>query len=196
MKDIKINFKELNVKIILKRILIGLLFIITVYNMIEFTVNKNKNACNVFLDEFIQKNTDKTLDNLSEYNLYFFVTPLDCESCSKYILQKEFIERLKDILQSKEESITINYIVSGDYTEDEKTDYIANIIDSIDNYYIDDNNKVKRFLLENFRTPRTPFLLISDNFGMIRYWQHFKPDNRIYSKEMYLRLLVILNMIL
>ena len=72
--------------------------------------------------------------------------------------------------------------MTGDYTEEEKIDYIRKIKKHI-NLYIDKNNKAKMFLLKKYDKMRTPFLLILTKKGETKYWQFFEPDE-IYGYKM------------
>ena len=177
------------------KLAIGLLFILTLYNLFHF-IGNNKECHNPTLNDFVNKNTKKELDNSAEYNLYFFVTPFDCQICCEYMLQIEFINKIKKIFKFKKNSLSISYIVSGDYTQKEKLEYISDIIKGI-NYYLDENNSAKEFLIKAFGTSRTPFLLILDSNGKVKYWQYFKPNEKDNNyKDVYLRLLKLLEVIL
>ena len=136
---------------------------------------------------FISENTGKKLLTPCDYNMFLLTSPLDCRSCSKHFISKDFINSLKTIGLNKGLSICINYILTGDYSEKEKLEYISEIQDDI-KIYIDKNNVAKAFLLKKFDTIRTPFLIILTRKGEIKYYQDFKPDERygyryIYSKS-------------
>lgn len=172
-----------------------LIIFFTIFNLVLFSLTR-KHQSNLSLEEFIKKNANKELESLSEYNLFFFVSPFDCEVCSEYLLDKKFIDNLKRLLQKKQRSFSISFVITGDYTENEKIEYILKIQDII-SYYIDKNNNAKKYLKTKFGTSRTPFLLISDFDGETIYWQHFKlKANELNYSTPYEKLLAILEIIL
>lgn len=164
---------ELYKKYIIKFLLIVIL-ILTGYNVISYLFIKTKTSMDSSLDKFVKYNTDSKVNYYSELNLYFIVTPVDCD-CLSYIVTSDFIESIASILKERNKTISINYIVSGDFKPNELENYIFQIKNSI-NYYIDKNNKAKAFIFKNFKTYRTPLLLILDNNGTIKYWQEFRSD--------------------
>ncbi len=164
----------------IKCILLIIVLILTLYNGFNYMISIK--YTNYSLNKFIRNNTDKRLNNSSEFNLYFFVTPMDCK-CLNYFLTDDFIRGIKKIEEKKsfpidKKSFSINYIVSGDYTKRELEDYISPIKSEI-NYYIDKNNKAKMFIFNKFSTFKTPFLLILDSSGRVKYWQAFRSNIRI-----------------
>lgn len=156
------------------RLLLITIIILTLYNGINYLMGKGNTSYYSLLIKFIQNNTDNKLNCNSEYNLFFVITPVDCQ-CLDYIITIDFIENIKSIFEEKKKTLSINYIVSGDFNVNELKNYISPIKNNI-GYYIDKNNKAKAFIFKYFNTYRTPFLLIFDINGTIKYWQNFSSN--------------------
>jgi len=163
------------------KIVLIILIILTLYNGINYLIGKRDISNSSPLNKFIQNNTDNKLNYNSRYNLFFIITPVDCQ-CLDYIITKDFLENIKSICKDKNKNISISYIVSGDFKMNELKEYIFPIKDDI-NYYIDKNNKAKAFIFRNFKTYRTPLVLILDDNGTIKYWQIFSSD--VNSNEIF-----------
>lgn len=159
-------------------LLCGLLLAIglSIYNFVTF--QSKRNLQDLSFGNFIKNNTGKNLNLSSEYNLYFIITPIDCQKCIEPLVNVDFISEIKRISCKKELSMSINYIISGDYSEEEKMDFISEIRSEV-NVYIDKNNQAKDFLYSKFHTLRTPFLIILKQNGQIKYWQDFVPDEKL-----------------
>jgi len=169
-------------------LLITLIIGLSIYNYLIF-----KDSSKTSFGKFIEKNTNKKLTIPCDYNIFFLLTPLDC--CNEQFLTKDFIRNLKEIGFKKGLSICINYVISGDFSEKEKYDYISNIKDDV-KIYIDYKNMAKTFILNKFNTSRTPFLIILTREGEIKYWQDFKPDDRYQYRFTTKKLLFLLEEIL
>ncbi|MGQ9800651.1 MAG: hypothetical protein ACUVRL_03170 [Candidatus Saccharicenans sp.] len=162
---------------------------LSVYNFVTF--QSKRNLQNTSFENFIINNTGKSPNISSEYNLYFIITPIDCQKCIESVVSLNFINETNRIAYKKDATISINYIISGDYSEEEKMDFISEIRNEV-NVYIDKNNQAKDFLYTNFHTLRTPFLIILKQNGQLKYWQDFAPDERIgyqNTDKIFLRLL-------
>jgi len=157
-----------------------IVIIFSIYNLTNLLKNHTSGVSNS-LSEFIDDNTDMKIINNSELNLYFIVTPIDCD-CLRFFTSTYFIKKMRASTEKK--SISINYIVSGDYKKSELEEYVNSIKDGTDRIYFDENNKAKMFLFQQFRTFRTPFVIILNKNGIVRYWQPImstvKPD-KIYQ---------------
>jgi len=88
-----------------------------------------------------------------------------------------FINNLKMIAFKKGLSICISYVLTGDYTKEEKMEFISDIKNEI-TIYIDKKNKAKTFLWKKFGTIKTPFLIILTRKGEIKYFNDFEPDEK------------------
>jgi len=162
---------------------------LSTYNFVSF--QSKRKSQNLFFEKFIRQNTGKILNISSEYNLYFIITPIDCQKCIEPFLNLNFINEIKKIGYERNITLSINYIISGDYSEDEKMSLISEIKNEV-NVYIDKNNQAKNFLYANFYTLRTPFLIILKQNGQLKYWQDFAPDERLgyqHKDKIFLRLL-------
>lgn len=163
------------------------------YNLMQFLSYEGSGA--LTFEQFISKNTHKKLLTPCDYNIYFLVTPLDCKSCSEQFLTMDFVNNLKKIGNKRGISVCINYIISGDYSEKEKLESIADIRSEV-TVYIDQKNMAKTFLLKKYDTIRTPFLIILTRRGETKYWQDFKPDERYGYRYVDRKLLLLLEEIL
>lgn len=130
-------------------IALAIIFILTLYNAIALLLNKKYVRNDSSLLKFISHNTDDKLIYNSNYNLYFIITPLDCD-CLNYIITDDFVKEIKEISNKENKKISINYIVSGDFKVNELEDYISQLKKNIDHYYIDKNNKAKIFIYKSF----------------------------------------------
>jgi len=156
-------------KNILKYGLLAWLLAVLIFNICKYIGINKKNTVRTH-EEFIIKNTGFEMDNSAKYNLYFFITPIDCK-CLGHIKSREFVENIYKIKNNG--IVKVNYVVSGDYDHDHLYGYVKNIKDIINQIYIDRNNNVKMYLFKEFGTLRTPFLLILDSNGKVKYWQYF-----------------------
>lgn len=173
--------------------LVSIVVVVSVYNLIQFFSIRSSRE--LTFRQFINKNTDQKLFTPCNNNIFFLVSPLDCKSCTEPFLSIDFINKLKEIGIKKGEPFCINYVVSGDYSEKEKRDYISEIESEI-NVYIDKNNIAKTFLLRKYDTIRTPFLIILTKKGETKYWQDFDPHERYGYQFMDTKLLNLLEEIL
>jgi hypothetical protein len=121
------------------------------------------------VDEYISEYSDKVFCNDSLLNLCFFITPHDCE-CLRYFSTKEFVGSVNNVKNDYNNSISINYIVSGNYCKEKCISYISEIKDEI-NYYIIENNEINEFILYRYGPYTTPFLIIVDNNNKVKYWR-------------------------
>ena len=140
------------------------------YNLVNY-LNITSYGRSSSISDFISDNTIKDIQYNESYNLFFIVTPIDCE-CLSYFSSMAFIRRIKEVVNKN--SFSINYIVSGDYSEKELEQHIDKIKSCINDVYIDKNNKAKMFIFDRFGTFRTPFLLILNKDGKVKYWQEFQ----------------------
>ncbi|MBE0461428.1 MAG: hypothetical protein IBX60_07325 [Candidatus Aminicenantes bacterium] len=165
----------------------------TIYNLLQFLSYQRSDG--LAFEQFISKNTGKKLVTSCDYNIYFLVSPLDCNSCSEQFLTIDFVNNLNIIGDKKGISICINYVVSGDYSEKEKMEYISEIKSEV-SVYIDKKNMAKTFLLKKYDTVRTPFFIILTRKGEIKYWQDFKPDERFGYRSIDKKLMRLMEEIL
>lgn len=126
------------------------------------------------LRDYIDRNTAQELIYFSEYNIYFFMTPLDCSQCA-HAVTKKFIREIKEISGNNELRISLHYILSGDFSRTELENYIYKI-DHESYYYFDTHNQMRQFLLKNFNTLKTPLVLILDQNGRLKFWHNLSPD--------------------
>ena len=60
------------------------------------------------------------------------------------------------------------------YSKKELEQYISQIKSDLNDIYIDKKNKAKMFIFKEFGTFRTPFLIILNKDGKVKYWQAFQ----------------------
>jgi len=126
------------------------------------------------LRDYIKRNTAQELIYFSEYNLYFFMTPLDCAQCEHAITDR-LIREIKSISGNNELRLSLHYILSGDFSRTELEHYIYQI-DHESYYYFDTHNQMRPFLFANFNTLKTPLVLILDQNGRLKFWHNLSPD--------------------
>lgn len=145
--------------------------------------------------EFIKETCGKELNLSCDYNLYIIISPLDCHECIKNIIEKEFIESLKDISIKKGFKLSINYVITGDYSREEKIEFVSRIKNDVE-IFIDEKNLAKDFLYAKFKTMRTPFIIILLRSGQIKYWLPLDPDENFDYRHLDKKALNLLEAIL
>jgi hypothetical protein len=179
-------------KLVIPCVLIMLLAL-TIFNYVHFRSGRLGTTQNVA--DFIKKSLGIPFFGISDLNIIFFLSPLDCTSCSKQLLTTNFIQELQDVISHKNSSISISYVVTGDYAESEMNNYTATIKGLVP-IYIDKYNKTKEFLQNEFDTMRTPLMLIFTEKGIVKYWQTFEPDPKYAYEQAYNNLIMLLEMMI
>jgi len=174
-------------------IIVAILLAITAYNFMN--IKTIKHGRNQSVPDFIRNISGTQFTGNSDLNIIIFVTPLDCRSCTEQLLTKEFLNEIKAVISRKKRSVSISYVVSGDYAINEKNAYLAAIQGQAP-IYIDKTNKVKEYLNNALETIRTPLILIISEKGTTKYWQTFEPDPRYAYERVYQDLIMRLEMIL
>lgn len=186
----KITKKKININIF---IIIILAVAITVFNLVYHLSSSSLEKKT--LNEFIKKTCGKELNLSADYNLYIFISPLDCHECIKNIITEEFIESLEKVRFKKGTTLSINYVITGDYSREEKLEFVSSIKNDIE-IFIDEKNLAKDFLYAKFKTMRTPFIILLPRIGPMKYWQALEPDENYDYRHLDKKVLNLLEVIL
>ena len=147
------------------------------------------------LREFLKETCGKELNVSCDYNLYIIVSPLDCQECVKNIITEDFIESLKKVSIKKRATLSINYVITGDYSREEKIEFVSRIKNEVE-IFIDKKNSAKDYLYAKFKTMRTPFIIILPRIGQIKCWQALEPDENYDYRHLDKKVLNLLEAIL
>jgi hypothetical protein len=163
-------------KIILKYIILlifNILILITLVRIIIYLGLVNQKEIETF-NENIYKCTQKKIDFQNDYNLCFIITPDDC-TCFDLHLSREFINEIKELYYLRHKKVSFTYIVTGKYLENEKIAFVENVVKESD-VFLDRKNKMRKYLFKKFGFSSTPFLVIFNREGRIKYWQGFNVE--------------------
>lgn len=66
--------------------------------------------------------------------------------------------------------INLCYVVTGKYSDQEKAAFMEKVKKEAD-VFMDSDNKIREGLKERFGISKTPFLIILNKSGRVKYWQ-------------------------
>lgn len=175
--------------IILLILVVALVIFNLVYHLSRSSLEKKT------LNEFLKEACKRELNLSGYYNLYIIISPLDCHECIKNIIAEEFIENMRKVGLKKGVTLSINYVITGDYSREEKLEFISKIRNGVE-IFIDEKNLAKDYLYAKFKTMRTPFMIVLPRIGPIKYWQALEPDVNFDYKNIDKKVLNLLEAIL
>lgn len=117
-----------------------------------------------------------------------FVSPIDCYSCSEFVLSKQFYNDLMSLAKEKEKKLKLYYVVYGGFTEETKKKYMSKSSKNSEIIFEQKYN-VKSTLKKVFKTDKTPLMAILDHDNQIIHWQGFPPDEITVFRELRINLL-------
>lgn len=147
------------------------------------------------LSNLVTRLSGRKINLTADYNIYLLISPLDCQECTKKLVQKEFINQIRALGKEKALLLSINYVITGDYTDDEKVEFISAIKNDIE-VYIDRKNRIKDYILRHFGTMRTPFVIVFPRVGPIKFWDPLYPDEKFKYHELDKKILFYLGALL
>jgi len=167
-------------------LIVSIAMLFTIYNLYNFKKDKLRYT-NILLDEFLIENCNRSIDhvNWKYYNFYIVTTPAFCELCDdKVALDTALIKNIRQLSDLVGQSASINYIIGGDCSLNDKTIYIKKLSARLDGYYFVDSSKIFNFLYYKFQSFHLPFLLLLDQNRNIKYWEsldlyHFSDIKKI-----------------
>lgn len=148
-------------------IIVLTLSVVNIYNITQYKFFS--------LIDFINKKCHKQyIDSHKDYKLFFIVSPFRCEACTDFLTKNDsLVIKLKKQLLKKGKNCQINFIVTGDFNQSDKINYLSNIKNIIDEIYLDNSNSILKFMLVKFQTPRIPLLIIYDKYFKVLLTQPF-----------------------
>lgn len=121
--------------------------------------------------------------NSELYSVIIFVSPMDCYSCSEYVLSEQFHTDLIRLGNEKGKKTKLYYVIYGGFSDETKNKYMSKSSKNA-KLILKQKCDVKLMLKKSFKTGKTPLMMVVDNANRIIHWQGFIPDEVTVFREL------------